>query len=106
MKKERDPNKTIKGLIPLIESIKLHYAVGSKSLDITPSDAEQADKIQKEREARRRGLETDLWTLRGALGKILLKVKQKDYQEIQKIIEEEMYENGFDHRYRYRQNLP
>ncbi len=97
MEEKKDPDKKIKGLHILISSMRLHYISGLRTY--LPYNLLVRPNIDEIR-ARTKGLETDLNSVGEAVEKILTIAKKKGYEEVRKVIEDEMYRNGFEQRFR------
>lgn len=82
---EEGDDKKVKGLFNLLTSMYNHYVIGMR----TPLQDEKA------RFEMSHYLEADFLTIRGAIGKMRTIAKKRGYKEISKVIEEEMYKEGF-----------
>ena len=76
MEKERDSSKKIKGLISFISSMEHHYTGGIRAF-LYATKPEEIEKSFKEISARTQGLEADLRTARGAVGKMRTIAKKR-----------------------------
>lgn len=80
-------HRNVKGLINFIHSMEHRYVSGLKVL------------LGKSNPETIRGLEADLRTVRGTVGKIRTTAKREGYDKITKIIEEDIYKEGFGQGY-------
>jgi hypothetical protein len=96
MTEEKDSHKTTKGLINMLNNMEHHYVGGARTFLHGNPTQPLGERSYRQLMARIEGLEADLRSVRGAIGKLRTIAEKRNYKDITKVIEEDIYEDGFE----------